>query len=84
MKKDYYSNIKQQLNVDNLELMFAYISHYKNLKGCSLNLNAKYKFNYIKNRNTLEICDNEDYINLYDKTINLKIICGENGAGKSW
>lgn len=82
MKKKYYSNSEGFINVDNLELLFAYVKQYKVLKNCHLNLNAKYKFKY-NNKNVLEIWDNPNYIQLYDKTMNLKILCGENGSGKS-
>lgn len=82
MKKKYYSNSEGGINVDNLELLFAYVKQYKVLKNCQLNLNAKYKFKY-NNKNVLEILENPCYIQLYDKTINLKILCGENGSGKT-
>lgn len=82
MKKKYYSNSEGFINVDNLELLFAYVKQYKVLKNCQLNLNAKYKFKY-NVKNVLEIWDNPSYIQLYDKTINLKILCGENGSGKT-
>ena len=47
MKKKYYSNSEGFINVDNLELLFAYVKQYKVLKNCHLNLNAKYKFKSI-------------------------------------
>lgn len=78
----YYSN-NTPLDFDNLELMFLYIENHHQFKNFSLNLNAKYIFEYNKKRNTLQIMSNPNYIQLYQKNVNLKILCGRNGVGKT-
>lgn len=78
----YYSN-DSWLDFDNLELMFLYVENYKQFEKLSLNLNAKYLFKYKKKGNVLQITDNLEYIQLYPANINLKILCGKNGVGKT-
>lgn len=80
--KEYYSSNKATpIDFDNLELMFLYVGNYKQFKNFQLNLNAKYIFEY--SDNTLVIKDNKSYLNIYPNNVNLKILCGENGSGKS-
>ena len=80
--KEYYcSNKSTYIDFNNLELMFLYIENYKQFKNFKLNLNAKYTFKYSNNK--LVIQDNKSYLNIYPDNVNLKILCGENGSGKS-
>lgn len=78
----YYSDVPC-LDFDNLELMFLYIENYKQFRDFSLNLNAKYLFEYNAKSNTLKIKNNSNYIQLYPQNVNLKILCGKNGVGKT-
>lgn len=76
----YYSDTGY-IDNNNLELLFVYIDNYKHFKDFSFGINAKYTFKY-KN-NTLIIQDNPKYVKLFSDNINLKILCGKNGVGKT-
>ena len=76
----YYSDVPH-VNNDNLELLFVYIDNYKHFKKFSFGANAKYIFKY--ENNTLTIEDNPKYVKLFSDNINLKILCGKNGVGKT-
>lgn len=76
----YYSDT-QFVNDDNLELLFVYINKYRHFKDFSFGANAKYLFEY--KDNTLKIEDNPKYVKLFPNNINLKILCGKNGVGKT-
>lgn len=66
------------------ELLFIYIKNYKVFKDAKcINLNAKYKIGYDEDTNTLNISDNPNFAPIFDTNINLKVICGENGVGKT-
>lgn len=80
---EYYST-KNSVDKNNLEAMFLYINNYRQFKDFSLNLNAKYIFHYKQKSNILTIKNNPNFIKgLYPENINLKILCGENGTGKT-
>lgn len=62
------------------ELIFLYIGEYKVLVDCGVNLNAKYETKYADH--ILHIKNRDSYFEI-SKNINIKILCGQNGTGKT-
>lgn len=81
----FFSNEKiDYIFKQNIELLFMYVNNYKVFKCAQkINLNSKYIFDYKEQSNTITINDNPEYVQLFPDSINLKIICGENGTGKT-
>ena len=77
------------IDVSSLELMCLYIKKCRNINNALINLNAKYElsFTYQKEPSKppiLKIIKNQNHLGLFDKyNVNLKIICGKNGSGKT-
>lgn len=81
----FFSNKKiDYIFRQNVELLFMYVNNYK-VFNCDqqINLNSKYIFDYNKKNNTIIITNNPEYVPIFLESINLKIICGENGTGKT-
>lgn len=71
---------------DSLDLLCLYIRNSPIFKNTCINLNARYEFEVIKSdiHPTLKISNNKQYIDLFNEyNVNLKIICGINGIGKT-
>ena len=69
-----------------MELIYLWVEHYKNLNNFGVCLNSKYSENYKTNfnENNFLIHLNEiDDLQFFNKNLNLIIIAGENGTGKS-
>lgn len=81
----FFSNEKiDYIFRQNIELLFMYVNNYRAFKCAQkINLNSKYIFDYKEQNNTITISDNSEYVQLFPDSINLKIICGENGTGKT-
>lgn len=81
----FFSNKKiDYIFRQNVELLFMYVKNYKVFKyDQKINLNSKYIFDYNQKNNTVIITNNPEYVQIFPDSINLKIICGENGTGKT-
>ena len=81
----FFSNKKSDyIFRQNIELLFMYVKDYKIFKySQKINLNSKYIFKYNEKNNTVIITNNPEYVQLFPDSINLKILCGENGTGKT-
>jgi hypothetical protein len=77
------------IDFNSLELMYLYIAEYLCFSDAGINLNASYCFEFAKVNPedafpTLSIYENKGYCDLFgDYGINLKVLCGRNGVGKS-
>lgn len=81
-KLKFFSNVYFPSGIDNFELVCLFVKNYKVFAEEQLiNLNAKYTVSYQKG--VLTIDDEENYVSLFPDWLNLKIICGENGSGKT-
>jgi len=87
----YISNYSvHNIDWNSLELMCIYIVEYRCFSNIGINLNSKYKFEFQKNEEstsswpTVSITQNTTHLDLFKEYgINLKIICGMNGVGKT-
>ncbi|MBQ4647414.1 MAG: AAA family ATPase [Candidatus Gastranaerophilales bacterium] len=68
----------------NVELIFLYINNYKifNIEQ-KINLNSKYIIDYNNGKNEITISKNNNFVQIFGENINLKVLCGENGTGKT-
>lgn len=66
-------------------LVYYLIDNKKNLKGCNLNFDSKFKFDYNKKNKSLHISKNNNLLeNYWGNNINsLTAIAGNNGIGKT-
>ncbi|MEI6056912.1 MAG: hypothetical protein WCR55_12745, partial [Lentisphaerota bacterium] len=77
------------IDIHSLELMFLYIKKCRKFSNTSINLNARYNFSFIYEKNSLiphslTITENQRYLTIFDKyKVNIKVICGKNGSGKT-
>lgn len=75
------SSMVHSSEIDSLELVSLYIKNYKSLKNIHINLNPRFNTNY-DDSGILHIDNRPDYLR---KEIfsNVKLLCGENGVGKT-
>lgn len=68
-----------------MELLYIWISEYKNLQNLEINFSNQYRFRYDKTTNKLSYSEYEYFIdNFYGQNIsNVTALIGENGAGKT-
>lgn len=85
----FYSENNILINEDTLELIYFFIPKYKVFNNFGISLFPKYtitvnNFNFDNEEIEITICEKENFIDLFQKEqINLKIICGKNGCGKT-
>ena len=87
-----YSSTDWAPDVDfnSLELMCIYIGEYRCFSKTGINLNAKYCFDFQWDKTsgaewpTVQVSRNRKHVDLFaEYDVNLKIICGINGVGKT-
>lgn len=83
VKGHCFSDNNKAVDNNSLELLFLYADDFKLFDNLKLNLNAKYLFDYDADKNQLSVTENSEYVDLFGEDINLKILCGQNGTGKS-
>ena len=91
MKDKLYTEKNISLDLNSLEIIYFFIPEYHVFKEQGFSLYPKYEINFIKyNPNIkdtyLEISveEKKDFIDLFEQEqVNVKIICGKNGVGKS-
>ena len=67
-----------------MELVYLWVEEYKNIKKEGFNFSPHFTCTYDKDNNKLIIDDeNENYRGIFPKDINVTVIVGENGSGKS-
>ena len=69
-------------DINSLELVSLFVKDYKNLKNIFINLNPKYETIFSQDTKELQI-NSVDYFPTKEEYSNIKLICGENGVGKS-
>ncbi len=78
------------IDFNSLELMCLYIGEYRCFSDTGINLNAKYNFVFQRNEGAdaewpiVHVSFNNDHVDLFQEYgVNLKVICGINGVGKT-
>lgn len=72
-----------------MELIYLWISGYKNIKNAGFVLNSAYEDNSIEKEDDdiiikhINLVEKENYTHVFGKNINIITIVGENGSGKS-
>jgi len=67
-----------------MELVYLWVEEYKNIHNQGFNFSPKFNCHYDPNTNALTIDENDDYIeNFFGDSINVTVIVGKNGSGKS-
>lgn len=72
-----------------MELIYLWISGYKNIKNAGFILNSAYEDNSIEKEDNdnaikhINLIEKENYANIFGKNLNIITIVGENGSGKS-
>lgn len=66
-----------------MELVYLWVEKYKNIEYKGFNFSPKFECQYDKEMNTLTVNKGDDYINIFPSNINVSVIAGENGSGKS-
>lgn len=69
-------------DINSLELVSLFVKDYKNLKDIFINLNPKYETIFSQDTKELQI-NTVGYFPAKEEYSNIKLICGENGVGKS-
>ena len=64
-----------------MELVYLWVEEYKNIKNQGFNFSPRFKCRF--DGENLTITENEDYVSIFPKNINVTAIVGENGSGKS-
>lgn len=64
-----------------MELVYLWVKEYKNIKKQGFNFSPRFDCKF--DGKTLTIDENEDYVSIFPKNINITAIVGENGSGKS-
>lgn len=87
-----YSSTRSVHDIDfnSLELMCIYIGEYRCFSETGINLNARYHFQFLPDKRngtewpSVKVSRNKEHIDLFQEYgVNLKIICGINGVGKT-
>lgn len=81
-----YTANEKDVDIDSLELMYIYIDSYKVFQKIGFCLHPAYETTETIKDNQLVVTFSEknDFVDLFEKEkINVKIICGKNGCGKS-
>ncbi len=74
------------VNLDTLELMYVYIDSYKVFQKTEFCLHPAYeaKSSFDDEKMTVFFSEKKNFINLFEEeNVNVKIICGKNGCGKT-
>ncbi|MFX4235567.1 AAA family ATPase [Aliarcobacter butzleri] len=66
-----------------MELVYLWVEEYKNIKNQGFNFSPRFRCEYNQDTKELTINENEDYVSIFPKNINITTIVGENGSGKS-
>lgn len=64
-----------------MELVYLWVEKYKNIKNQGFNFSPRFECEF--DGENLTITENEDYVSIFPKNINITAIVGENGSGKS-
>jgi len=64
-----------------MELVYLWVEEYKNIKKQGFNFSPRFKCEFDGENLTIE--EDENYISIFPKNINITAIVGENGSGKS-
>ena len=81
-----YTANENDVDLDSLELMYIYIDSYKVFHKIGFCLHPAYEtIETIKdNQLTVTFSEKKDFVDLFEEQkINVKIICGKNGCGKT-
>lgn len=89
--KEIYTQKNISLDLSSMEIVYFFIPRYHVFRKQGFTLYPKYEiqlldYKSMKNNQYLKICikNKEDFIDLFkEEKINMKIICGKNGVGKS-
>lgn len=85
----FYSNKDANIDEDSLELIYFFIPEYTVFYRFGISLHPKYNvivndFDFNKETINITIKEKENFVDLFpQEKINLKIICGKNGCGKT-
>ncbi len=66
-----------------MELVYLWVEKYKNIKNQGFNFSPRFECEFDENTKELTINENNDYVSIFPKNINITAIVGENGSGKS-
>ncbi len=77
----FYLSGTERIDTESLQLVFMRVDNYTVLKNVDINLNARYKTHFQTETNTLEVSDRLIYQK--DPGVDFKVLCGENGTGKT-
>lgn len=66
-----------------MELVYLWIENYKNIEQQGFNLSPKFECSYNKETKELVVNEKDLYKSIFPEDINITIIVGENGSGKS-
>ena len=64
-----------------MELVYLWVDSYKNIRNQGFNFSPRFECEF--DGENLTITENEDYVSIFPKNINITAIVGENGSGKS-
>ncbi|MGH1601622.1 AAA family ATPase [Campylobacter majalis] len=66
-----------------MQLVYIWVSKYKNIQNQGFNLSPKFKCQYDDNTKTLTINENKEHENIFGDNISINAVVGQNGSGKS-
>lgn len=66
-----------------MELVYLWVEDYKNIQKQGFNFSPRFRCDYDEEKNELTINENKDYVSIFPDNINVTVIVGENGSGKS-
>lgn len=72
----------ESIDLNSLEFVALHIYRYRKISNLTVNLNGRYFCSFEKN--VMDINKNDSFVNLFEEYgINLKVLCGKNGVGKT-
>ncbi|MFW3425930.1 AAA family ATPase [Aliarcobacter butzleri] len=66
-----------------MELVYLWVEKHKNIYKQGFNFSSKFECEYNQDTKELTINENENYVSIFPDNINVTVIVGENGSGKS-